>query len=143
MSDSNGQTVEDIVWLHRNRPGNYTISVLRKRRCMLVTSVAGFRIQMISVRWHVFLELSLCSDDVSINLLFLKELPSARKLAKVIYRALLKIDPKLANQLRCDVTQHNDKVKVNCPRPPLNRQNAFVVEKDSDASGSKSGIAVS
>ena len=41
-SENAAQTADEIIWLHRHRPGNYSVNQLRKRRQLLASSVTGF-----------------------------------------------------------------------------------------------------
>eukprot|EP00435_Cladocopium_sp_Y103_P007088 s1817_g2.t1 len=106
-NDNAAQTEDEIIWLHRHRPGNYSVNQLRKRRQLLASSVTGL------------------------------ENPAAQKLASVIFNALVKIDPGLKDCLASDLQCKEDPQVL--PRPPLLRQNAFLVENETQCQSDKDG----
>ena len=54
------QTEDEIIWLHRHRPGNYSVKQLRKRRQQLASSVTGSLLDLLLKQFDPVTSDSMC-----------------------------------------------------------------------------------
>ena len=140
------QTEDEIIWLHRHRPGNYSVKQLRKRRQQLASSVTGSLLELLLKQFDPMTSDSMCFFLSCLLLPHVFWVMQSRrtllhKLASVIFTTLVKMDPSLKNCFASDL-QCPEEPQV-LPKPPWNRSNAFFVENektksDDDGRGSAS-----